>query len=169
MKLSCKGREHEVGGYPTVGGRIVSPASVQESQVAVPTAPDDHFGAGPHCRVPLSAIRRVADGGGVPTIGAGVISAAGVQINVVAQAVKKMPTPDDHFGAGPHCRVPLSAIRRVADGGGVPTIGAGVISAAGVQINVVAQAVKKMPTPDDHFGAGPHCRVPLSAIRRVAD
>ena len=45
----------------------------------VSSAPDDHFAAGPHCRVTISAIGRVGGAGGCPTIGAGIVSPAGVQ------------------------------------------------------------------------------------------
>ena len=75
----------------------------------------------------VSAGGRVGSAGGCPTVGAGIISAAGVQIAAV------ISTPDDHFTAGPDCRVRLSAIGRVGRAGGYPTVGAGIISSAGVQ------------------------------------
>ena len=43
------------------------------------SAPDDHFTAGPHCRVNVSASGRVGRAGGCPTIRAGIVSPAGVQ------------------------------------------------------------------------------------------
>ena len=43
------------------------------------------------------------------------------------------PTPDDHFAAGPDCRVIVSADGRVGGAGGRPTVGAGIVSPAGVQ------------------------------------
>ena len=70
------------------------------------------------------------------------------------RAVVSHSTPDDHFTAGPHCCVIESASGRVGGAGGCPTIRAGIVSPAGVQIRC---AIKS--TPDDHFTAGPHCRV----------
>ena len=45
--------------------------------------------------------------------------------------------PDDHLAAGPHCRVRVSAIGRVGGAGGCPTVGAGIVSPAGVQNGAV--------------------------------
>ena len=101
------------------------------------SAPDDHFAAGPDCRVLLSGSGRVGGAGGCPTIGAGIVSPAGVQI---ANAVS---APDDHFAAGPHCRVTVSGSGRVGRAGGRPTIGVGIVSAAGVQ---TAEAVNPPQT-----------------------
>ena len=42
-------------------------------------APDHHFAAGPHCRVPVSGSGRVGGAGGRPTVGGGIVSPAGVQ------------------------------------------------------------------------------------------
>ena len=42
-------------------------------------------------------------------------------------------TPDDHFTAGPDCRVRLSASGRVGGAGGCPTIRAGIVSPASIQ------------------------------------
>ena len=113
------------------------------------SAPDDHFTAGPHCRVNVSASGRVGGAGGCPTIRAGIVSPAGVQIVAASQS-----TPDDHFTASPHCRV-KSASGRVGRAGGCPTIRAGIVSPAGVQeLECVISS-----TPDDHFTASPHCRV----------
>ena len=91
------------------------------------SAPDDHFAAGPDCRVTISASGRVGGAGGCPTIRAGIVSPAGVQ---TAAAVKS--APDDHFAAGPHCRVTDSGSGRVGGAGGCPTIRAGIVSPAGV-------------------------------------
>ena len=41
-------------------------------------------------------------------------------------------TPDDHFAAGPDCRVTVSGSGRVGGAGGCPTIRAGIVSPAGV-------------------------------------
>ena len=93
------------------------------------STPDDHFTAGPHCRVTASGIGRVGGAGGCPTVGAGIVSPAGVQ-----NRRRHHSAPDDHFAAGPHCRVTLSGRGRVGGAGGCPTIGAGIVSPAGVQI-----------------------------------
>ena len=49
-----------------------------------------------------------------------------------ATAIKS--APDDHFTARPHCRVKVSASGCVGRGRGRPTIRAGIVSPAGVQI-----------------------------------
>src|SRR5207247_3167201 len=84
---------------------IVSPAGVKKA--AIKSTPDDHFAAGPHCRVTVSASGRAGGAGRCPTVGAGIVSPAGVQ----KAAIKS--TPDDHFAAGPHCRLTVSAGGRV--------------------------------------------------------
>ena len=123
------------------------PAGVQVSEVGR-SAPDDHFAAGPHCRVshrPAGALVVLV---AVQLSVLGLYLPAGVQI-----AAAVISAPDDHFAAGPHCRVSSSASGRAGGAGGCPTVGAGIVSPAGVQ---------KLPsksTPDDHFAAGPHCRV----------
>ena len=65
------------------------------------SAPDDHFTAGPHRRVNVSASGRVGGARGCPTIRAGIVSPAGVQIAERCH----VSAPDDHFTAGPDCRV----------------------------------------------------------------
>ena len=99
------------------GLRAVSPASVQD-RLPVKSAPDDHFVAGPDCRVIDSGSGRVGGAGGCPTIGARIVSPASVQIaaGIVNSA------PDDHFAAGPHCRVNVSGSGRVGGAGGCPTV-----------------------------------------------
>jgi hypothetical protein len=59
-----------------------------------------------------STLGRVGGAGGCPTIRAGIISAAGVRIadNVVPS------TPNDHFSAGPDCRVMGSGKRSIRGG-----------------------------------------------------
>ena len=74
------------------------PASVQRA-AGIISAPDDHFTAGPDCRVFVSGRGRVGGAGGCPTIRAGIVSPAGVV------EPKSTSTPDDHFTAGPDCRV----------------------------------------------------------------
>jgi hypothetical protein len=92
---------------------------------------------------------RVGGASGRPIIGARIVSAAGVQ---TVGAIKS--TPDDHFTAGPDCRVILSAGGCVGGAGDYPTIRTRIVSPTGVEIVGIAIA-----TPDDHFIAGPYCRV----------
>ena len=47
----------------------------------------------------------------------------------------------------------MSGRGRVSRAGGCPTVSAGIVSAAGIQI------VADQSTPDDHFTASPDCRV----------
>src|SRR5439155_1739317 len=90
---------------PTIGARVVSPACIKNARVVSP-APDNHFIAGPDCRVNISASGRVGGAGGCPTIGAGVVSPAGVEIRKVI-----IFSPDNHFFAGFHCRSRLPCER----------------------------------------------------------
>ena len=193
-------------GCPTAGAEIVSPASVKESRT-VNSAPDDHFAAGQHCRVTRSGSGRVGGAGGCPTVGAGIVSPASVQkdgtshsprprrsfhcrstlpcdayraagalvvlvavqlsvlglyLPPVFRSLASISAPDDHFAAGPHCRVIASGRGRVGGACGCPTVGAGIVSSAGVQ-----GPGDTVSAPDDHFAAGPHCRVIQSARGRV--
>ena len=68
------------------------------------SAPDDHFTAGPDCRVNVSGSGRVGGAGGCPTVRAGIVSPAGVQISRCYHSA-----PNDHFTAGPDCRVNVRA------------------------------------------------------------
>ena len=88
----------------------------------------------------------VGVGVGVGVAGLRAISPAGVEI-----AGKS--APDDHLagGTGPHRRVSVSGIGRIGGVGGGPTISAGTIPSAGVQIVDDINSA-----PDDHFAAGPH-------------
>src|SRR5207302_1887927 len=63
---------------------------------------------------------------------------------------------------GPHCRVIVSGRGRAGGARRCPTVGAGIVSPAGVQI---ATAITS--APDDHFAAGPHCRVIVSGTGRA--
>src|SRR5207247_2624178 len=70
--------------------------------------------------------------------------------------------PDDHFAVGPHCRVFVSASGRAGGAGSCPTVGAGIVSPAGVQNAGAAESA-----PNDHFAAGPYCCVIVSASGRA--
>ena len=153
-RRSCRGwgRRRCWRGCRTRCSGAVSPAGVQRA-VAI-SAPDDHFAAGPDCRVIVSASGRVGGAGGCPTVRAGIVSPAGVKCGRIVS------TPDDHFAAGPDCRVHGSRSGRVGGAGGCPTIRAGIVSAAGVNKVPVSSSA-----PDDHFAAGPDCRVTVSGSR----
>ena len=160
--LSASWRVYRAGDCPTICSRIVSPARV-ESLGPITATPDDHFTAGPDCRVKVSASRRVSRAGGYPTIRAGIVSPAGVQ--VVPGTVVGKSSPNDYFTASPYCRVIFSASRRVGGTGGCPTIRAGIVSPAGVQIG---ETMIVCAPQNDHFTAGPDCRVPVSGKRSIS-
>ena len=158
MKVSGSGRVGSAGGCPTVFAGIVSAAGAKIIREVMST-PHDHLAAGPHCRVKFSASGRIGGAGSYPTICAGIVSAPGVQ--PVTHTIIKISAPKDHFTAGPDYRVIDSRRRRVGGAGCCPTVCAGIVSPAGVQIAAVTAA------PHDHFTAGPDCRVKLSAVWRA--
>src|SRR5438094_535816 len=132
----------------------VSPAGVHLHAVFIKSPPNDHFTAGPHCRVIGSGIGRVGPAGGHPTVSAWIVSPAGIQPAAAA--------PDDHFAASPDCCVTKGAVRRIGSSGCHPAVGARIISAAGVMVQGAICS-----TPHDHFTASPHCRVIDSGVGRV--
>ena len=119
------------GGCPTVRARIVSPAGVKRyGRLSAwdASAPDNHFTAGPHCRVKGSGRGRVGRAGGCPTIRAGIVSPAGVE-----RACRDYP-PHTIISAPVQTavwRAPGSG--RVGGAGGCPTVRAGIVSPAGVR------------------------------------
>src|SRR5205814_8132028 len=117
----------------------------------------DHFAAGPECRVKRSGKGRASDVRGRPTVCAGIISTAGVQ-KVDSIGSSGTSAPDDHFTAGPHCRVTGSRSGRVARTGDCPTIHTRIVSATGVEI----ADIKITSTPNDHITASPDCRLIFS-------
>ena len=70
---SALGRVGGAGGRPTIGSRIISPASVHRRIAAIAATPDDHFAPGPDRGVIYSALGRVGRAGVCP----GVIDASG--------------------------------------------------------------------------------------------
>src|SRR5262249_56897134 len=86
--------------------------------------------------------------GSCPAVHRGVVSAAGVQFGAA------VPAPDDHFAAGPYCRVHISASGRVDGAGSRPTIRAWPVSAAGVQ---------KRSAPEDDFADRFNSRASVSS------
>ena len=71
------GGVHRARGCPTICARSVSAASICIATVIA--APDDHFTAGPDCRVAPPGIRCVGDAGGCPTVRAWIVPPAGVE------------------------------------------------------------------------------------------
>ena len=105
---SRSGRVGGAGGCPTIRARdCISRRCSTELRLSVNSAPDDHFTAGPHCRVKISGSGRVGGAGGCPTIRAGIVSAAGVQIVLTIEL-----RPRRSF----HCRstLPCDSSRRRA-------------------------------------------------------
>ena len=65
------------------------------------SAPDDHFTAGPDCRV-----IRLGQSGALVVLVAVQLSVPGLYLPPVLKSLLHVsPAPDDHFTAGPHCRV----------------------------------------------------------------
>ena len=158
MTPSASGRVSYIGRSPRIRAGIVSPASIRITGAGpVAAAPNDHFAAGPDCRVTDSAGGRVGYVGDCPSICAGIVSPAGVKFVVTI-----ISTPDDHFTAGPDCRVTPSASGRVGRASGCPAICVGIVSPAGVEKAAVTAAA-----PNDHFTAGPDCRVTVPGRGRV--
>jgi hypothetical protein len=69
--------------------------------------------------------------------------------------------PDNHFSACPDSGMRASVIRCVDSSSKHPSIRAGIVSAAVVQI------AERDPAPDDHFVAGPHCCMRISDLRSI--
>ena len=144
--LSGRGRVSRAGGYPTIGAGIVSPAGVRVAHVSK-SAPNNHFAAGPHSRVKVSSVRHVGGAGRCPRIrnawswcpgsrwcrsrrrrpGLRAISPAGVRTPGInsPQTIISLPVQTAVWL--------FSGSRRVGDAGGCPTIGAGIVSPAGVE------------------------------------
>jgi hypothetical protein len=76
VTASGSGRVGRAGGYPSVRGGIVSPASVK-CAAGTRSTPGDHFTVRPDCRVTASGVRGVGGAGGCPAIRAGIVSPAG--------------------------------------------------------------------------------------------
>src|SRR4030095_11228768 len=112
------------------------------------STPDDHFTAGPHCRVNVSSIGRVGGARGRPTVHAGIVPPACVHEK---WGDVDLPTPYNHLDACPNCGVIGSGLRGVLGASCCPVIGARIISPAGVHPEIGMNS-----TPDDHLAAGPH-------------
>ena len=163
MPISGSRRVGDASGCPTVRARIVSDATVQilTTGINISSAPNDHFAAGPDCRMVYPGLISVV--GWCPTVGVGIISPAGVSVESDAH----LSAPDDHFIARrPHCGMKGSTSRRASCAGGCPTVGAGIIFPAGIQI-VRADVIPSAPY--DHFTAGPDCCVAIARVGRADD
>jgi len=121
MHPSRRRRDCRAGGSPTIDIGIVSAAAIRIAGGII-SPPDNHFTAGPHCRVTTSASRCVYSAGSYPVVRARTVSSAGVEIVITA--------PDDHFTASPDCRVTDSGSGRGGSAGGYPTVGDRVVSPA---------------------------------------
>jgi hypothetical protein len=155
------GRLDGAGSSPIVRSRIIASASVEG--IAVKSAPDDHFTAGPHRGVINSGSGHIRRTGRRPTVRVRSVSSASADNMAVGSTV--FPTPHDHLTARPYSRVRVSDIGRVGGTGGCPRVGAGIISASGVEVLAVGKT--EFPTPDDHFTASPDCCMFVSGIGRV--
>ena len=113
-------------------GRAVSAAGVQIGGAAANSAPDDHFAAGPHCRLPVKPGIRRANSAVVPVQ----LLVTGLYLPPVLREIDDVliSAPYYHFTASPHGRVMVPGSGRTDVRGGHPTVGAGIISAAGVRI-----------------------------------
>ena len=85
MKVSGSGRVGSTRSCPTVGDRIVSAASVKLAKDTL-SAPDDHFGPGPDCRVIVPGNGRVCGAGSRPTVSGRVVSSTGVQATAASES-----------------------------------------------------------------------------------
>ena len=125
----------------------------------ISSAPDDHFTAGPHCRVIESGSRCVGGTGGCPTVRTRIISPARVRRAAHGAAGS---APDHHFTASPDSRVKISCRRCVRRACVRPTIACRIVSSTGVPRVIGIQAA-----PNDHLTTGPNRGVEVSDSRRI--
>ena len=64
-------------------------------------------------------------------VGVGLGGVCAQYLPPVLKSCECVTTPDDHFTAGPHCCVTVTFSGRIGDARGSPTVGNGVVSAAG--------------------------------------
>ena len=125
------------------------------------SSPDDHFVSGPYCSVMIATVGRIDSARSQPGVCDRIVSTAGVEIIRAC----RIATPNDHFTSTPYCGLRHSAIWRVDSARCHPSIQLGIVPTAGVQ--VVGKPIEKIPSPNDHFTASPHCRVDRPATRRI--
>ena len=131
---------------------------VFKAVAAVVSAPDDHFAAGPHCRVNVAAGGRVGGAGGCPTVRCRIVAPAGVQNDVANVSIR--PRRSFRCRSTPPCDS-IAASGRVGGAGRCPTVR---------RRDCSARRCSNTPTtvssaPDDHLAAGPHRRVTRLARR----
>ena len=124
-----------------------------------PSAPDDHFAAGPDCRV--------TDPGSWARWSCWWLSnypVPGLYLPPVFRRLRVfiVSAPDNHFTASPYCRVNRSGRGRVGRAGGCPSISDRDCISPPVFDEFARATV--VSAPDDHLAAGPDCRVRLSGI-----
>jgi hypothetical protein len=90
----------------------------------------------------------------------GAISSASIQI----RAWVVQPTPHDHLGTSPHCRVIFSSQGWIRSASRHPAVCPGFVSATSIQVRC-----EKDSTPDDHFTPVPNGRMRVSRRGRVAE
>ena len=115
-----------------------------------------------HCRSTLPCgLARAA--GALVVLVAVQLSVLGLYLPPVFKALLKSTksAPNDHFTAGPHCRVIGSGSGRVGGAGGCPSIRAGIVSPASVQ----SQGLTGIVHPRRSF----HCRSTLPCDQPRAD
>ena len=145
-----------VGGYPTVGAGIVSPAGVEIHTGTSVSTPDDHFTASPHCRV----MSRAA--GALVVLVAVQLSVLGLYLPPVFEVAVRVSAPDDHFTASPDCRVTARAA------GALVVLVAVQLSVLGLYLPPVFKyAAAIITAPDDHFSCRSRLRCDRPASGRV--
>ena len=87
-------------------------------------------------------------------MGVGLGAAAQYLPPVFEDSMLPYATPDDHFAAGPDCRV-LRAAGALMSAGGCPTVG----GRDCISRRCSRRGSRRYSAPDDHFTAGPHCCV----------
>ena len=114
-------------------------------------APDNHFAASPDSGVTGSGTGCVCGARSRPCIRAWIIFAASGEIHRAGVGALHA-TPDDHFSAGPDCRVTTSGFGRVGSASRCPALCAWIVSRA-----VTEYVPSVVATPDDHFTVSPDC------------
>ena len=129
------------------------------------STPDNHFALRPYSRMVISGFRRIDEARSVPPVGDRVVTASSVK----SADVYVPPAPHNHFSTGRDCSEEGSGIGRAGGVGRRPTVGAQMVSPAGVEINGTACLVISVAAaPDDHLTVGQNRLVPESCQRRVS-
>ena len=115
--------------------------------------------------MPISGIGRIDDARPIPNVGAWIVPSARVH----AAEAEPEPAPHNHFTVAPDCSGSGSGIGRAGGGCGCPTVGARIVSSAGIEIGGTAlHVISSASAPDDHFTASRNCYVPKSSQRRAS-